>query len=621
MDVHGIISVLPNDNIVVTYAASSDGNNLGIFAKIYDKQGTELVSEFQVNDLIYSAQVNPTVTTLANGNFIIAWETSAQASGNSDIAGQLFDANGSKIGGEFLISSDDAGVQELADIVALENGGFLVAWQSNYADGYVNAAHNGIAGMRAQLFDAAANRVGDEFLVNNYSSVPVGANTQALDAVEVSPGKVAIAWASYAHPGDLDGTNISLQYFTVGCEAENMPKTGTGLNDYITGALGRDHISALAGNDTLDGGSCNDTLDGGDDSDSLIGGEGDDLLIGGGELSGDLRDTLHGGAGNDTLYGGYHIDLLNGDAGDDVFYGGLHNDTVNGGDDNDTLHGGAHDDFLYGDNGNDVLNGDDGYDFLYGGLGSDTLNGGALNDLLYGEDGADSLFGDLGNDTLHGGSGNDVLNGNDGADSLLGGDGDDLLTGGGDTSADSRDTLEGGAGNDTLNGAYQHDVLFGDDGSDVLNGGTHNDTLFGGNDADILNGGAHNDVLFGDAGDDALNGEDGYDSLEGGEGADTLDGGAHGDTLWGGAGADVFAFTGLTHSTHYVMDVVVDFEHTQDLISVAGLGFTGVQSGAASGTVLGYTFVNSSTFIQAAGSNFSIELIGEVSLTNADFVF
>lgn len=714
MGVHGIISILANDNIVTTYAAQADGNNLGIFAKIYDKQGVELVSEFQVNSLIYSAQERPTVTTLADGNFIITWETSAHASGTRDIAGQLFDAGGNKIGGEFLVNSDASGVEELADIVALENGGFVVAWQSNYSDGYVDSvSHLGMPAIRAQLFDASANKVGDEFLVNDYSTVPVGANTQALDMAEVSPGKIAITWASFSHPGDLSGTNISMQYFTVGCEAENIPKTGTGSNDYIAGTLGKDHISGLTGSDTLDGGSCNDSLYGGDGNDSLIGGEGADLIAG---EEGD--DNLIGANGNDTLIGGAGADVLEGGDGADIYR--ITDRSHSTASSTDIILGfgqGSNKIDLTGLGFSDIHSGQanaEGTALAWWHQSGDTFIGNEDGSFLLRLDGEFTLtradfigigpgyafthVGTQGNDSLVGGSGDDVFDGGKGQDVMRGYGGSDIYFY--DHLEDSKDTspdtilnwdnsdvidvsflgftgIQAGSPNgstlgwavvgnyteisdsgkflirihngtaletpaitaanfifssgpgfadETYTGTSGADTYTTGLGNDVLNGNDGNDMLTGGDGHDTIDGGAGNDMLYGGKGDDTLFGQGGYDTIDGGAGHDRLTAGVNQDWLLGGSGNDTFSFFSDTHSSETQPDTIADFVQGEDMIDLSTLSHTGIQAGAASGTVLGFTYQQNSssqdiTVVQADTGSFEIIIMGHVNLVNIDFTF
>lgn len=122
--------------------------------------------------------------------------------------------------------------------------------------------------------------------------------------------------------------------------------------------------------------------------------------------------------------------------------------------------------------GADTLFGTGGHDGIDGLGGSDQISGLNGNDAIYGGDGNDSLAGNDGNDAILGGNGNDAGYGGDGNDGMAGGAGSDIL--------------RGDNGNDALSGGLQADRLFGGIGNDRLDGGNGNDTMEGGTGADIF---------------------------------------------------------------------------------------------------------------------------------------
>ncbi len=121
---------------------------------------------------------------------------------------------------------------------------------------------------------------------------------------------------------------------------------------------------------------------------------------------------------------------------------------------------------------------------------------------------------------------------------------------------------------------------------------------------DLLQGVAEeNDYFKADSGDDTIEANGGSDSVRGGKGQ---------DTIYGGEGsADIIVYESLTESTSSGADYIGGFAQGTDLIDLSGLGFTGIQSGSASGTLLGFT----------SGSNFTIGMEGNITLTVNDFIF
>jgi len=77
-------------------------------------------------------QINPAMAALANGNVILVWASYNQYSSSSmqDVYGQLFSPAGQKLGGEFLVNQFTAYNQRTPAVAALAGGGFVVAWAS-----------------------------------------------------------------------------------------------------------------------------------------------------------------------------------------------------------------------------------------------------------------------------------------------------------------------------------------------------------------------------------------------------------------------------------------------------------------------------------------------------------
>jgi hypothetical protein len=141
-------------------------------------------SEFAVNSYTALNQTAPTVSTFADGGFVIAWGTSdsAQDGTESAIKAQLFDSSGRKVGAEFLVNTTGAGYQFTPEVMTLAGGAFVVAWTSLAPDGTYS--------IRAQIFDRDGGLIGGEFQVNpNGLSSHFTPNIAAL-----SDGGFVISW-------------------------------------------------------------------------------------------------------------------------------------------------------------------------------------------------------------------------------------------------------------------------------------------------------------------------------------------------------------------------------------------------------------------------------------------
>lgn len=665
------VAALESGGFVTTWASQAYDSAYSIVARIFDEEGNALTDEFLVNTGEYAQQYNPNVIGTEDGGFLVTWFGVGGydyyiATNSMSMSGQRFDSSGNKIGAEFHINtyeqSESNGAEDSHDLVLLDNGKVAVTWSSKSHPEDLDGTN-----VSLQLFN-----VSDEAY-----SLPI-TGTPQNDHVIQGLGRDSIS--GFGGNDTLDGgrSNDTLDGgndndILYGREGNDSILGGTG-NDYIEGNEGDDWLNAYQGTDTVYGGIGNDSIYGadgndifygedgndyfnagadadsvtggaGDDqviastgNDTLIGGDGNDTLGGGGEddlIYGDAgNDYLNGDAGADTVYGGSGSNLITAGDGNDLVYGGVDHDNINGGIGNDTLYGGSGNDDLFAGSGDDVvygeagaddikalsglntLEGGDGNDTITGGSDADTIDGGIDADLLYGEDGNDYLQGNAGNDTVYGGAGSDSLRGGSENDVIYGETESDTLEGDfGD------DTLWGGAGDDSIDGGENLDLLYGEAGADYLQGNAGVDTIYGGAGNDTLRGGSEADTLYGDADNDTLKGDLGDDTLDGGEGNDILCGDDGADLLTGGNGLDVFLFEDPTHSTATMLDVITDFVQGDDLIDLSALGFTDIQSGAASGTVLGYSVVGGNTIIEADGIDFSIELTGSISLATSDFIF
>src|SRR5262249_48614251 len=144
--------------------------------------------------------------------FVIVWvDDSATGTSGSDIQAQVFNADGTKAGAEFVINTTVAGPQLWPSVEVLNDGRFVVSW----TDG--SATSTSDYDVRAQIFD---------------------------------PRQTAVTF---------EGTAANEQY------------AGTLFDDTLNGQAGADALFGAAGNDVLNGGDGNDILDGGAGADALQG--------------------------------------------------------------------------------------------------------------------------------------------------------------------------------------------------------------------------------------------------------------------------------------------------------------------------------------------------------------
>jgi len=103
-----------------------------IYARFLSASNTFLSTDLTVSTPANNFQINPVVATLANSNLVVIWASYNQAGSNSlqDVYGQLLSPAGQKVGGEFLVNQFTTYNQRTPVVAALSGGGFAVAWVS-----------------------------------------------------------------------------------------------------------------------------------------------------------------------------------------------------------------------------------------------------------------------------------------------------------------------------------------------------------------------------------------------------------------------------------------------------------------------------------------------------------
>jgi hypothetical protein len=157
---------------------------------------TTVVSGDGLAASIATAAPLPSIATLADGGYVIAWDSYANEPlgfSMSDIFFQRYDAFGNKVGPITQANVDSGGARFEAEVTALSDGSFAIAWQSSSGD----FEANGVFGRR---FDAAGNALDmREFAINE-----LRAGDQANPALTaLANGGFAAAWVDTASNGTV----------------------------------------------------------------------------------------------------------------------------------------------------------------------------------------------------------------------------------------------------------------------------------------------------------------------------------------------------------------------------------------------------------------------------------
>lgn len=191
-------SAFSDGGFVVTWA-SLDGSFLGVYGQRFDATGTTVGTEFQVNTTTTNEQNQSDVTALKGGGFVVTWRSFAQDGSGWGVYGQRYTADGKESGSEFHINTYTTDNQDHPSVIALNDGGFVVMWESLGQDG------NGW-GIFGQRYTANGIAVGLEFRVN---TAALG-NQDYLAAATLNDGSFVATWQADGQDAGVYAQRFSL---------------------------------------------------------------------------------------------------------------------------------------------------------------------------------------------------------------------------------------------------------------------------------------------------------------------------------------------------------------------------------------------------------------------------
>lgn len=437
------VAALADGGFIVIWDSKDQDNpddeedtDYGVYGQRFDATGGTVGDEFQINTFVEGFQGAPSVTGLTNGGFVVTWSSREQDGSSLGVYGQRYNANGNAVGDEFLVNTETDQSQSGSFVTALATGGFLVTWVSSNQDG-----QNG--GIFGQRFKANGDPVGSEFQINTFT--PKG--QWAPNATALTDGGFVVTWFSEDNDGDgfgIFGQRYDSNGAPLGDEFQiNTHTDGDQKYPSVTELPDGGFIVAWWGEDDQDGDFRGVFAQRFDANGNPV-----DVEFQVNTYTDDIQDTVS----IDTLADGTIVMTWSSRFQDGSDRGIFSQKFAIG---------------ISGSEGDDLLEDLDGVGFMKGLGGDDTLVGLAGRDSLFGGDGDDILKGGKGKDYLHGDDGDDVIKGGKGGDYLFGDAGNDELSGG-----KGADILNGGAGDDVLigNGGKDVFVFAADDGFDLIEG-------------------------------------------------------------------------------------------------------------------------------------------------------
>jgi len=147
------------DYLIVWSSYRQDGDSGGIFAQRFDSNCREVGEEFQINAETVGNQTDPDAAMYETGDFVVAWH--GPGIGEQDVYAWRFDADAEPIGEEFRLNTLTDNRQRYPRVAVSRTGAFVVVWETERPSGeeYTRAA-------AGRLYDANGTPVGNEFLLS-----------------------------------------------------------------------------------------------------------------------------------------------------------------------------------------------------------------------------------------------------------------------------------------------------------------------------------------------------------------------------------------------------------------------------------------------------------------------
>lgn len=185
---------------LISWQGNGQGDNDGIFTQRYDAEGQPASSEALVNVATTGRQNSPSVISLSDGGWLVTWE-SQTADGSNNVLSRRYDASGIPQNGE-IKSNSTAVSPGTSTVTALSDGGWITSWFGENS--------SNIGSVFAQRHDATGNLVEGEKQASEHWATTTKPSVAAL-----SDGGWIIAWPS------VD------EYYNQGIAIQRYDKTGT----------------------------------------------------------------------------------------------------------------------------------------------------------------------------------------------------------------------------------------------------------------------------------------------------------------------------------------------------------------------------------------------------------
>jgi hypothetical protein len=170
---------------------AADGSDVGVFARLVDRNGQPVGPAFRVNTTTTNRQRRPTVAAGTDGNFLVAWQGDLADPRLSHLNAQAVGAHGALVGPQLTLAQGIGYEPSLMApaLAPTPNGHFLLSWL-----GWPTATSPGLE-MAAAEIDGLGNTVGTPVWI---SERRVQRNFRRTSIATNGSGSYLLSWESAA---------------------------------------------------------------------------------------------------------------------------------------------------------------------------------------------------------------------------------------------------------------------------------------------------------------------------------------------------------------------------------------------------------------------------------------
>lgn len=136
------------DGRIAVFWNRNEPDGYDVYGRLYWPDLKSAGVPFRVNTATALDQWKSAAAARPDGGFIVVWQSDGQDGSGQGIYCQMYDAAGLPEHGEFRVNTETARSQEFPEVASMPDGGFIVCWEGEGADG---AGY----GIRARYFPAA----------------------------------------------------------------------------------------------------------------------------------------------------------------------------------------------------------------------------------------------------------------------------------------------------------------------------------------------------------------------------------------------------------------------------------------------------------------------------------